>query len=95
MFKITGKKGFHVTFENGWTVSVQFGPGNYCDNYDLRIGEEDEEAGKRGSLVAECAVSQGGSGLYAHPMFDGDTVGGRMTPAQVLELMNWAAAQAV
>ncbi len=25
-FRITGKKGFHVTFENGWTVSVQFGP---------------------------------------------------------------------
>ena len=23
-----------MTFENGWTVSVQFGAGNYCDNYD-------------------------------------------------------------
>lgn len=34
MFKITRNKGFHMTFENGWTVSVQFGAGNYCDNYD-------------------------------------------------------------
>jgi hypothetical protein len=32
MFKITHKKGFHITFENDYTVSVQFGPGNYCDN---------------------------------------------------------------
>ena len=24
-------KGFQLTFENGWTVSVQWGPGNYCD----------------------------------------------------------------
>ena len=24
--------GFHITFKNGWTVSVQFGQGNYCEN---------------------------------------------------------------
>tara|TARA_R100000322_G_scaffold77963_1_gene48972 strand:- start:228 stop:581 length:354 start_codon:yes stop_codon:yes gene_type:complete len=37
-FKITSHKGFNLTFNNGWQVSVQFGPGNYCerqeDNYD-------------------------------------------------------------
>ena len=32
MLKITGAKGFQMTFENGWTVSVQFGYGNYCAN---------------------------------------------------------------
>lgn len=31
MFEITGGKGLRMTFENGWTVSVQFGRGNYCD----------------------------------------------------------------
>lgn len=25
-------KGFHITFPNGWTVSVQWGEGNYCDS---------------------------------------------------------------
>lgn len=25
-------KGFHITFDNGWTVSVQWGRSNYCDN---------------------------------------------------------------
>ena len=31
-FKSTENKGFQMTFENGWTISVQFGYGNYCDN---------------------------------------------------------------
>lgn len=26
-------KGVHFTFPNGWTVSVQWGPGNYSDNH--------------------------------------------------------------
>jgi len=34
MFSITNNKGFQMTFANGWTVSVQFGDGNYCDNRD-------------------------------------------------------------
>ena len=33
MFAITNSKGFHMTFANDWTVSVQWGPGNYCENY--------------------------------------------------------------
>ena len=32
MIKSTNNKGFSLTFENGWTISVQFGYGNYCDN---------------------------------------------------------------
>ena len=27
-----GPMGFQIDFENGWTVSVQFGRGNYCSN---------------------------------------------------------------
>jgi hypothetical protein len=33
-FKITGSKGFHITFPNGVTLSTQFGWGNYCENYN-------------------------------------------------------------
>lgn len=29
MFNITKSKGFHITFENGYRVSVKFGYGNY------------------------------------------------------------------
>jgi hypothetical protein len=31
MFKATSNRGFSITFENGNTVSVQWGPHNYCD----------------------------------------------------------------
>ena len=93
MFKITGKKGFHITFDNGYTVSVQFGPGNYCENYTMSIGNDDEEAGKHGSVDAECAVWKGSGGFIEHPLFDGDMVGARMRSDKVLELLNWAASQ--
>ncbi len=33
-FSITSSKGFHLIFDNGITLSVQFGAGNYCDNYE-------------------------------------------------------------
>jgi len=91
MFKITGKKGFHVEFANGFTVSVQFGPGNYCDNYNMQIGEEETLAGSKGSANAECAV-WGNDGKMID-MFDGGTVSNRSTPAQVLALLVWASAQ--
>lgn len=29
-FKTTSPEGFHVTFGNGWTVSVQWGAGTYA-----------------------------------------------------------------
>lgn len=34
MFGITQNKGFHITFSNGNTISVQFGAGNYCENQE-------------------------------------------------------------
>lgn len=32
-FESTMRKGFHMTFNNGLIVSVQWGAGNYCDNH--------------------------------------------------------------
>ena len=32
-FVSTMRKGFHMTFENGLTASIQWGAGNYCDNH--------------------------------------------------------------
>ena len=93
MFRITNQKGFHITFENGWTVSVQFGPGNYADNYNMRIRDDNEEAGKKGSRTAECAVWGPKGDMEAHPLFEGNTVSNRSTPSDVLELLNWAAMQ--
>ena len=30
-FVATNNKGFQMTFENGFRISVQWGPGNYCE----------------------------------------------------------------
>jgi hypothetical protein len=32
-FASRSNKGFHIKFPNGWTISTQFGPGNYCGDY--------------------------------------------------------------
>jgi hypothetical protein len=92
MFKIIDGKGFHITFQNGYTVSVQFGPGNYCDNYDERW-ENITKCGEAGSTTAECAVWSGdGGGMIKYSGWN-DTIGARLLPKDVLELLNWAESQ--
>lgn len=103
-FRITSGKGFHMSFRNGYSVSVQFGRGNYGDNYemgmDLRTPEDfiaaDRAAGERGSMTAEVAVfgpnldENGRAEMLALDMFDGVTVGARWRPDEVVSLMWWA-----
>lgn len=80
MFKITDNKGFHMTFANGWTVSVQFGYGNYSDNYNSgRYGEPADP-----SCNAEVAAWDGEGKWY---QVDGDEVQGHQTPDQVADLI--------
>jgi len=38
-FQINDNKGFLMTFGNGYSISVQFGAGNYGDNYNARSEE--------------------------------------------------------
>jgi hypothetical protein len=89
-FRICGGKGFHVTFENGWTVSVQFGGGNYCSNYDEPIGASN--TGEKGSFDAEVAAWPKSGQMHRFPD-QNDTVIARQSPAQVLAILNWAAVQ--
>lgn len=93
-FAICGGKGFHMQLPNDYTVSVQFGPGNYCDHYDAGIGRDERKCGEEGSNVAEVAVIAPQGGLIELPS-EGeykDSVAGYCTPAQVWSLMQWAAA---
>ena len=91
MIKITRNAGFHITFENGYTVSVQFGPGTYCDNYDKRF-DDTEKCGEYGSSNAECAVWKDDGDLIECRGW-GNTVKGWMTPDEILKLLKWAARQ--
>lgn len=76
-FKITRGKGFHITFENGCTMSVQFGPGNYADNYRASLNAPQREDYE--STTAETA-SWDAENNWLFP----EQVKARQTPAQVL-----------
>ena len=86
MYKITQGKGFQMTFANGWTVSVQWGAGNYCPNYSARPSEWTPSAyealqrklGEVGSPVAEAGWWKGSGDME---------VSGNMSPDEVLALM--------
>jgi hypothetical protein len=87
VFRITSGKGFHMAFENGWTISVQFGTGNYCDNrtYELYTPEEDRRVGRDGSLTAEIAAWGADGERYN---FGDDTVKGWVSANEVVKWMH-------
>lgn len=37
MLTINQGKGLNLKFDNGYSISIQIGPGNYCDNYNNDI----------------------------------------------------------
>jgi hypothetical protein len=90
-FKLTRGTGFHITFENGWTASVQFGAGTYSDNHDAFIigRENDPKYGEHESSTAEIAAWDSNHKWYE---FENDRVDGYVTPAEVLEFFNTIAA---
>lgn len=94
-FRITGGKGFQMTFPNGYTVSVQFGPGNYCDRNNSRF-DEPAQAIENGSVfgawdadTAEVAIMDS-NGSFVR--LDGwmDDVIGWQSPTDVLQIIQKA-----
>jgi len=84
MFRITDNKGFQIKLENGYMVSVQFGPGNYGSNYSLGF----EEMGRPMiAASAETALIDPEGNFVA---YKGDDVQGHQTANDVLELLNYA-----
>ena len=47
--------GFHLTFDNDWTISVQFSGGHYCDNYTESWNFAREQIAKGGSISSKTA----------------------------------------
>jgi hypothetical protein len=85
MFRITDNKGFQITLDNGYMVSVQFGPGNYSSNYSLNMLENMDKP--QTALTAETAlIAPDGSFVT----YKGDDVQGHQTANDVLELLNYA-----
>lgn len=88
MFKITQGKGFHMTFDNGWTASVQWGMTNYCQNYAYDPLRSDAEVAAMGSKTAEIAAWDKDGNWYN---FGDDKVKGYVTPNEVLIFLNMVA----
>lgn len=96
MFKVTDGKGFHIEFENGITVSVQFGAGNYCQNYNSRETVL-QTGGNMTSMDAEVAIwDKEGNWLareYVKEVLEEkpmDTVLPRQTVSDVMKILAWA-----
>jgi hypothetical protein len=96
MFKITRGMGFQMTFDNGWTVSIQFGPENYCDHYHANRGPDE---GRWESSCAEIAAWSPGTKnwyVFAHQLPEGvwekgefkDHVKGWVNTNEVLNFLN-------
>ena len=85
MFTTTMNKGFNMTFDNGWTVSVQWGRGNYCAAQDFGQGYGQEMKFEfHESETAEIAAWNEDGEWYN---FGQDTVTGWKTPDEVFEFM--------
>lgn len=84
-FRTCENKGFHITFKNGWTVSIQIGAGNYCDNYDLMLEKSMLELiKKKPDMESNTAEVWAWKGKKHYP----DDPLAYQTPEQVLEFMN-------
>ena len=77
-FVSTENKGFQLTFQNGWTISVQWGKGNYCSNRNLEIKDESMLEAKS----AEIAIWDINNESYK---INGDLVVGWVTTDKVAE----------
>ena len=86
MFRINDNKGFSITLDNGYTGSVQFGPGNYGSNYDLSF--LDNMGKPMTATTAETALLDPDGNFV---QYKDDDVQGYQSPADVLALMNYAA----
>jgi hypothetical protein len=43
-FRTTGRDGFQMTFANGWTVSIQWGYGNYSSGKTAEVARWSSDA---------------------------------------------------
>lgn len=86
MFTSCQNCGFQITFANGWTISVQFGSGNYCVRRSSTAAYQAEmEQPIVQSEDAEIAIWDANNNWYD---FGSDTVKGWVSADEVAEWIN-------
>jgi len=94
MFKNT-PHGFHMGFPNGWLISVQWGPGNYCEARsnpaDEPLPHQNPYDGKFHEFTSDTAeiavMHEGKARMY--PLSDSDDVKGWIPSTEVSEYIQW------
>lgn len=83
----TSGKGFHMTFENGLTISVQWGYGNHCDNkfYNKSYLEELNVIKEKGLFTGETAEIAVWNAEGKWMSFEHDQVKGWLSPDTVAD----------
>jgi len=94
-FATNQNRGFKMTFDNGVTASVQWGPGNYCEarNYSYASYDAPMKAPSQcwESANAEVAAWDKNGKWITKKLFPGlkaDDVVGYLTPDKVLAFLN-------
>lgn len=82
------KAGCHITFPNGWAVSIQWGAGNYGSNYDAPI---DRNVQVPPASTAEIAVFSPDPREDMVRWTDGDVVQGWCTMDRVQHVLDLVA----
>jgi hypothetical protein len=91
MFTITHGKGFQIALRNGWTVSVQFGAGNYGSNYNAEYDAARKEDFWKAN-TAEIAAWYGEQRDCNWYTFGNDQVKGWCTADEVVAFLGMVAA---
>lgn len=81
--------GFIMTFPNDWTISVQWGPGNYCDT-KRGINPWDGKYHEFNSQTAEIAVYYKDTDKM-YPLSAYDDVKGWVSASEVAMYIQWVA----
>ena len=87
MFRSAQNSGFQMFFQNGYTISVQYGPRNYCEkresDYDAPITPAEWGVLRWESKDAEIAIWNSDKVWYVFE--DGEEVKGWCSPDEVAE----------
>ena len=89
-FRITDGKGFQISFENGLTISVQFGYGNYCANKNEPINSHSANNKCRDAEIAIFPTEGKDSAWLTNkflPNKRGEDVVGWIKPDEVAKLI--------
>ena len=88
MFQTSSNKGFCLTFENGNTVSVQWGPGNFCQRKNEPMDAPERVEFWKSNTAVVAAWDERGN----HHMFsEYNPIKGSLLPDEVAEFINFVA----